>query len=42
MYMWFIDDNCHFSLNRFANTEQAVSGVCEIEGHKTIGADHAL
>ena len=42
MFMWFMDGTCHFSLHHFANTAQAVSGVCEIEGHKTIGADHAL
>ena len=40
--MWFIDCDCHFSLDHFANTETASSGMCDIKGHKTIGSDFEL
>lgn len=34
--MYFKDDTCHFSLRYFGNTHPHESGICEIDGHKTV------
>ena len=38
--MWFMHDDCYFSLDTFNNEDPARSGYCDIPGHKSIGADY--
>lgn len=36
-FMWFMEDQCRFSLGTFGNTDPNMSGDCTIPGHETIG-----
>lgn len=35
-YMWFLNNQCYFSLDTFDNADPARSGECAIPGHKTL------
>lgn len=39
-YIWFMHDECYFSLDYFGNEAPSKSGNCEIPGHKSIGFDY--
>jgi len=38
--MWFMHDDCYFSLDEFDNDVDSRSGTCAIPGHKSIGSDY--
>lgn len=37
VWMWFMDDQCYFSLTDYGVTNPALSGECSIPGHATMG-----
>lgn len=41
-YMWYLKNECYFSLRTVGNDDKTQSGTCEIEGHKTIKNDFEL
>lgn len=41
-YMWYIRNQCYFSLMTVGNGDKTQSGTCDIKGHKTIQNDYSI
>lgn len=40
--MWYVDQQCYFSIGSRENTDPNHSGTCKVEGHETLGYDYTV